>query len=309
MGKKILLFFIISVVIGLVLLFTRPDLSIPADTAKQMAAQPYSHFLKWKGNEIHYTDRGTGKTLLLIHGFGGSYYNFHEIEQKLKDHYRVINIDIPGAGLSEFKQSDEEGIDFHKEYEAYFDFLIDTLNLDSIYVIGNSLGGAMAWQLAVHHPQKVQKLVLLASAGYDLEHVIVKGAGPLRFKWIKKIVSKGVPMFMVKYFVSHPFADRSKVDTAEYKYDYVLTNREGAFASMVDVAASHQYPDTNDIKMVKCPTLIIWGKEDIIIPVDHLQRFKRDIPQAQTKIYSPCGHMPQMELPDSIFYDVRKFIN
>ena len=309
MVKKILILIIVLLLIIISLVLFRPNHSISADDAKKVAMQPHSHFLNWKGNEIHYTDRGTGKTLLLIHGFGGSFYNFHAIEAQLKDHYRVINVDIPGAGLSEFKQSGNENIDFHKEFEDYFEFLIDTLQLDSFSVIGNSLGGAMAWQVAIHHPEKVQNLILLASAGYDLEHVIKKGAGPLRYKWTKPVLEKGVPMFLIKYFVTHPFADKQKVDKEEFKYDYILSNREGSYASIIDVAASHQYPDTNDIKMVKCPTMIIWGKEDIIIPVDHLQRFKRDIPQATTKVYSPCGHMPQMELPDSIYYDVRKFIN
>ncbi|MFN8316725.1 MAG: alpha/beta hydrolase [Chitinophagales bacterium] len=68
------------------------------------------------------------------------------------------------------KQTSQD-VDFTKEYDDYFNFILDTLHLDSCYVMGNSLGGMMAWNLTVKHPSVVKKLILFNSAGYDMEAV------------------------------------------------------------------------------------------------------------------------------------------
>ena len=182
-------------------------------------------------------------------------------------------MDLPGSGLSDFNQSSQPNVIFFDQFKDYFSFLVDTLNLDSFHLVGNSLGGVMAYSIAVSMPEKVKDLILINSAGYELDKVIAKGAGPMRFKWVKPLVEKGAPMFLVKYFVTFPFADKSKVDTSEFRYDYLLTN----------------------------------SKEDNIIPVEHASKFKRDIINSQVKIYSPCGHMPQMEISDSVLIDLKRF--
>lgn len=305
--KKLLLI-IIAITFILILIITfRPSNIVSKEIAKKNGSVPDSKFLIWKGNEIHYTDRGRGENVLLIHGFGGSFYNFEALSHKLSKSYRVINIDLPGSGLSDFNQSNLPNINFFNEFNDYFSFLLDTLKLDSLHVVGNSLGGAMAYTLAERIPSKVLDLVLLNSAGYELDKVIIKGAGPMRFRWAKKLVKKGAPYFLIKYFVTYPFADKSKVDTSEFKYDYIFSNRAGNFISQINLASSHQYPDTTIIKNIKCPTLILWGKEDKIIPVYHAIKFKNDITNSLVKIYSPCGHMPQMEIMDSVLFDITNF--
>lgn len=298
--------FIFIIIIGLILFF-RPSNIVSKEIAKKDGSVADSKFLNWKGNEVHYTDRGSGDIILLIHGFGGSYYNFEVLSGKLSNNYRVINVDLPGSGLSDFNQSSQPNVIFFDQFKDYFSFLVDTLNLDSFHLVGNSLGGVMAYSIAVSMPEKVKDLILINSAGYELDKVIAKGAGPMRFKWVKPLVEKGAPMFLVKYFVTFPFADKSKVDTSEFRYDYLLTNRAGNLNCQVDLASSHQYPDTTIIKNIKCPTLILWGKEDNIIPVEHASKFKRDIINSQVKIYSPCGHMPQMEISDSVLIDLKRF--
>lgn len=304
---KIFSVLIIFIIIFILILSLRPSNIISKEIAKKEGSVADSKFLIWKGNEIHYTDRGRGEIILLIHGFGGSYYNFEALSRKLSNNYRIINVDLPGSGLSDFNHSSKPNTIFFDEFKDYFSFLVDTLNLESFHVVGNSLGGVMAYSLAVSMPEKVKDLILLNSAGYELDKVISKGAGPLRFKWVKPLVEKGAPMFLVKYFVTFPFADKSKVDTSEFRYDYLLTNRKGNLICQVDLASSHQYPDTTIIKNIKCPTLILWGKEDNIIPVEHAGKFKRDITNSHVKIYSPCGHMPQMEIPDSVLFDLKRF--
>jgi pimeloyl-ACP methyl ester carboxylesterase len=275
--------------------------------ARQVALQESSRFITWKDNTIHYTDEGSGPVILMIHGFAGSFYNFQALAEKLKDRYRIIRVDLPGMGLSDFEQSGN-GLDFYREYKDFFSKLIDSLQIDSMYVMGNSLGGSMAALVAMTFPEKVNGLILLNSAGYEMNKVIKKGAGPLRWGWFKPVLERGLPFYVVKFGVAYPFADRSKLDESELPIDYALVNREGVLTSLNNLASSAQEPDTSAFTRIKTPTLIIWGKEDVIIPVSHAEKFHRDIPNSKVKIYSPCGHMPMMEIPDNVVVDLEKFV-
>jgi pimeloyl-ACP methyl ester carboxylesterase len=306
MYKKISLLLLIVTSLTVYVLFLRKNHIVTTEEARAIALQPASKFFTWKGNDIHYTDEGQGPVLLMIHGFAGSFYNFQAVTEQMRDSFRVIRVDLPGMGLSDFHQSGE-GTDYFREYKDFFRVFLDSANVDSCIVIGNSLGGLMASLVAISFPDKVKGLVLLNSAGYDMKNVLKKGAGPLRWGWFRNLAERGLPMYAVKYSVTYPFADKSKVDPTEFPIDYALVNRKGVLTSLIDLASSGQEPDTSAFARIKTPSLIIWGKEDNIIPVDHAERFKRDLSNSQMKIYSPCGHMPMMELPDSIVADLKKF--
>jgi pimeloyl-ACP methyl ester carboxylesterase len=308
MLKKILLTTLVLLAVLVFLIYLRPNHIISKSEAKAIAVQPSSKFTTWKDNEIHYTDEGEGPVVLMIHGFGGSFYNFQAISQQLKDSFRVIRVDVPGSGLSDFAQSGSEGIQYFEEFRDFFHTFIDELGIDSFYVMGNSLGGLMASLIAEEAPDKVKGLILLNSAGYDFEKVIVKGAGPVRFNWFRHFIQRGTPEFVVRFMVTYPFADKSRFDESELPIDYALVNREGNLKCLHDMATSRQFPDTTRLQQIKVPTLIVWGGEDVIIPVEHVLKFERDIPNSRVKIYSPCGHMPMMEIPDSIAVDFRRFV-
>lgn len=215
---------------------------------------------------------------------------------------------MPGCGLSDFQQSGTEGIVYFDEFSDFFREFITHLDIDSFYVMGNSLGGLMAAHIAAEAPEQVSGLVLLNSAGYEFEKVIVKGSRLLRFKWFRPMLDKGIPKFLVKLFVTYPFADKSRFDKSELPIDYALINREGNLLHMLNMASSRQFPDTTQLMNIQVPTLVIWGGEDPIIPVEHVLRFERDIPHARVRIYSPCGHMPMMEIPDSVAEDFFHFV-
>lgn len=306
MYKKISLLLLIVTLLTVYVLFLRKNHIVTTEEARAIAVQPASKFFTWKNNAIHYTDEGQGPVMLMIHGFAGSFYNFQAVTEQMRDSFRVIRVDLPGMGLSDFRQSGD-GTDYFREYKDFFRVFMDSANVDSCIVIGNSLGGLMASLVAISFPEKVKGLVLLNSAGYDMKNVLKKGAGPLRWGWFRNLAERGLPMYIVKYSVTYPFADKSKVDPTEFPIDYALVNRKGVLTSLIDLASSGQEPDTSAFARIKTPSLIIWGKEDNIIPVDHAERFKRDLSNSQMKIYSPCGHMPMMEIPDSIVADLKRF--
>jgi hypothetical protein len=96
------IFFIAIILLITAVVFLRPSAIVSKQDAKSKLASPASHFLKWRDAEVHYTDEGKGFPILMIHGFGGSYMNFDALADAFKDSFRVIRVDLPGFGLSDF---------------------------------------------------------------------------------------------------------------------------------------------------------------------------------------------------------------
>ncbi|HUM51308.1 MAG TPA: alpha/beta fold hydrolase, partial [Chitinophagales bacterium] len=103
MFKKIFISaFIIVAAAFLFMCYGRKNLHISKETIKATYSLPNSHFIKWNNGEIHYTESGKGFPILMIHGFGGSNYDFQQLDSLLNDQYRIIRIDLPGFGMSDF---------------------------------------------------------------------------------------------------------------------------------------------------------------------------------------------------------------
>ncbi len=297
---------IISTVIAIYQVWNRQSLIISKEIVKEKLKFPASHFIQWKGAEIHYTDEGEGIPVLMIHGFGGAYTHFEDMARLMKDQYRIIRVDLPGFGLSEYP----DGYDpksFTESYQDYLRYLLGVLQLDSLYVMGNSLGGLIAWNCAVQHPDKVKKLVLLSPAGYELDEVLSPGK-ILKHEWIQKIALKGQPLWMTRSGLEEAFYKKDKVKDNVVERINLFTNREGVIPHMINVALTKDFPDTALIRNVQCPTLIIWGKEDAIIPIEHTEKFKRDIPGSQVVIFENSGHCPMMEDPEKTASQCLRFL-
>ena len=287
--------------------YGRKSLIVPKQTVIEKYAVPSSKFLNWNGTNIHYTDEGSGPTVLMIHGFGGSFMDFATLDSLIKNRYRVIRVDLPGFGLSDFPQLDENDRDYEKMYSRFFNYFLDTLNIDSMYLAGNSMGGMMSWLLAVEHPDKVKKMVLLNSAGYDMENTRKK----LKFsnEWLQTIFQRGIPEFVISGALKNIFYAKSENVSFKIKRTADFWNKEGNLPVIFALASSHDFPDTTLIRSVNCPTLIIWGKQDNLIPCAMADRFHRDIPNSREIIYDSCGHAPMIERPLDVERDVIRFFN
>ncbi len=308
MFKKFALFLIaIVALLFIYLAFGRKDLTLPKEYIKENYSLPNSHFMKWKGGIIHYTESGAGFPILMIHGFGGSNYDFKILDSLLNDKYKIIRVDLPGFGMSDFPKTDDDN--FIKIYDEYFSFLIDTLHLDSMYVMGNSLGGMMAWNLTLKHPNNVKKLVLFNSAGYDMQESL-KTANAKVFKYdiVKLMLKRGLPLFLTERGISRVFYDRSQLTDEKIKRVNELWNREGNLKHIIAMANSDKYLDSKAIKNITCPTLILWGKYDNVVLPKNAERFHHDIKNSELIIYDSCGHVPMMEKPLEVQRDVLKFL-
>lgn len=310
MKKALKIFAAVAVVIigtPLLIAALRPNLIISKAEDKARFTQPTSHFLSWRGAEIHYTDEGSGVPVVMIHGLGGSFLNWNKLRDRMKDDYRVIRIDLPGFGLSDLPQPEGDRTDYIKQYRDFMSFMLDTLHVDSVYLVGNSMGGMMSWGTAADHPDKVKKMVLISAAGYDLENVSNTAARMLKVPFVEYFLQKGFPLSFSEGNARKVFADPSKVNPEAVKNNNMMWNREGNIHAAIALASSGRFPDSSMIAAVKCPTLILWGKQDKIVPLDHAYRFKRDIKNSEMVLFDNCGHCAMIEMPDETAAAIKQF--
>lgn len=284
-----------------------PNRILSKEEVKALYTLPSSHFIQWRNGEIHYTDEGEGMPILMIHGYGGSIRNFDSITTLLKKDFRIIRVDLPGFGMSDLPADAGEGPALVKTYKDFMKFFVDSLHIDSMYVVGNSLGGWMTWEMALADTQRVKKIVLLNSAGYEMDKIANDLMPPSRIKVTKFIAKRGMPLFISKRGVQRCWHDPSKKKESSVIEANHFMNREGSIDNFLKLAESGQRPDTLLIKNIQCPALVIWGDDDKIIPYSHADKFKRDIPNNETIVYKNCGHVPQIEMPDQTAADMRKF--
>lgn len=305
--KKMVLLLILTIVsITVYALFIRKDLTLDSAYVKQKYKQPNSHFINWNGMQLHYTESGKGFPILMIHGFGGSSWDFKMLDSLLCDKYRIIRVDMPGFGLSDVPVTNN----FIKLYDDYFAFLMDTLHLDSCYVMGNSLGGLMTWNLALHFPDKVKKIVLLNSAGYDMKEAL-KSTNADRFKnpFLRMFLKRGIPKFMTNHGIQRIYYQKNVLTKEKLQRVNDFWNTKGHLQHIMNMVASDKYPNTDAIKTIQCPTLILWGKQDILLPSKYADRFANDIKNNTKIIYDSCGHVPMQERPLDVQRDVLKFFS
>lgn len=289
-------------------MFFRENLIISKEEAKRRYSTPASHFMQWRGAEIHYTDEGQGPAMLMLHGLGGNFTNFDSLAAIMKKDYRVVRVDLPGFGLSDLpEQHDSVG----ELYTAFFANLLDTLQMDSLYVVGNSLGGWMGWELAVTYPEKVKGLVLLGSAGYEIERVKsnIGRIDILQTAFFQKLTERGLPLWASERTARRMRSKWQTYNPEEVAVNNGLMNRDGNLQNMIKLANSNVLPDTAKIQQITCPTLLVWGKYDVIVPWEHTEKYKRDIATSTVLVYDTCGHIPQMEYPWRLANDIEQFLS
>ncbi|HKL40539.1 MAG TPA: alpha/beta hydrolase [Cryomorphaceae bacterium] len=292
----------------IVILFGHSD--IPLEELKSKYTLESSGFLPIDGMDVHYADEGNVEDsipVVLIHGTGSSLHTFEGWTERLKRERRVIRPDLPGYGLTgPFPDRDYS-------MESYVDFLkvfLDKLEVDQCVLAGNSLGGGIAWRFAAEHPESVHKLILIDASGYADK----AQSEPIAFEIAKIPVIKNAfkfitPRFVAKSSVENVYADKSLVteDLVDRYFD--LTLREGNRQAFVDrLAVEKDTTATRRIPSIEIPTLVLWGSEDQLIPVESARRFHADLPNDTLVILPDLGHVPMEENPEKSFAALRAFL-
>lgn len=266
-----------------------------------------SEFMELDGMQVHYRDEGTGPALVLVHGTASSLHTWDGWTEQLKGSFRVIRMDIPAFGLTGPNADNNYSID---TYVEFIDKFTSKLGLDSFLLAGNSLGGEIAWNYALAHPEKVQKMVLIDAAGYPKE-----GPIPIAFKLplipvVNKIMTKVTPKRLVKRSITQVLYNDELATDELVRRHFDLLLREGNRAAYVErvKAIWKREPGYHErIKDIQVPTSIQWGREDIWLPLEHGESFSKDIENSKLLVYSQVGHIPQEESPERTAIDASAF--
>lgn len=305
---KVIGIVLVAVLLLAILLFGHRDLSM--DTLKSKYATGPSKFREIAGMQVHFRDQGNpadSLPLVLIHGTGASLHTFEAWTEVLKSDRRVIRMDLPGYGLT------GPFPDRNYAMEHYVHFLHDflkSLGIQRCILGGNSLGGQIAWQYTLAHSNQVDKLILIDAAGYPFSSQSV----PLAFRMARTPVLKELftfitPRSVVQSSVENVYGDTSKVTQELVDRYFELSLRPGNRRAFIDrFAAKSDTTSYLKIPEICVPTLILWGVQDRLIPVENAYRFHRDLPNDTLVILNQSGHVPMEENPEESLAAVLKFI-
>lgn len=280
---------------------------IPVDELKAEFTNEESQFIDILGMPVHYRDEGSGPLLVLIHGTAASLHTWDGWVDELKNDFRIVRMDIPAFGLTGPEPTGDYSID---RYVEFLEAFASALNLESFALAGNSLGGEIAWRYALAHPQRVNRLVLVDAVGYarsegQKENLAFKLA---RTSGFKTVMSKITPRFLYKQGLLEVYGDDSKVTEELVDRYFRLSLREGNRRAFAERVIAAQVPIKGDVRNITQPTLILWGADDLWIPLDHGRNFARDIDGSQLVVYPGVGHVPMEEIPEQSAADTRTFL-
>ncbi|MFA5323040.1 MAG: alpha/beta hydrolase [Smithella sp.] len=285
--------------------------TISTDKLKAKYADSESEIIQIDGINIHYKDEGHGPVLILLHGVCASLHTWDGWTERLKGHYRIIRLDIPGFGLT--GPASDPALYKIDGAITLFEKFIDEMNLEKFYLAGNSLGGYISWKYTLKHPGKVEKLILVDSVGFqqNLPGIIALASNPL----VRPFARHVMPRFLVNMCVNQVYGDKSKV-TDELKDRYFeLMMRDGNKGGTIDVFTEfrRQCKDKNlsaGIKDLRPPTLVMWGTKDTWVPYDtEFPKWKQELPTATFIQYEGAGHTPMEEIPDETARDADLFLS
>lgn len=282
----------------------------PVEELAKVWAKPPSSFVPVNGMQIHVRDEGPRNNLtpiVLLHGTSASLHTWQGWADKLSASRRVIRFDMPAFGLTGPAPDNDYRIE---SYAKTVVAVMSKLNVERAVVAGNSLGGYVAWATAVLYPQHVDKLILVNASGFPYASESV----PLGFKiasspLLKNLVGDALPRAVIRSSLENVYSDTNKVTEALVDQYFNLTTRQGNRDAL-----AQRFVQTMPGKLAKRvseiqqPTLIIWGRDDKLIPLTLGRRFDSEISNSRLVVLDNLGHLPHEEGPEQTAKIVIEFL-
>ncbi|MDZ7754669.1 MAG: alpha/beta hydrolase [Gammaproteobacteria bacterium] len=271
------------------------------------------HYLRSADDYVHLPDitlhvRDDGlkdaPVLVLLHGLGSSLHTWEHWTESLKQQYRVIALDLPGFGLT---GPDPTG-DYGDERSIRLLLaLLERLEIKRATLIGNSLGGRIAWRFAAAHPERVDKLVLIspdgfASPGFDYQR---KPDIPA----VMQLMQFVLPKFLLRMNLSPAYADaRTVSDELVTRYHDLLLypgNRAAVVQRLQQVYLLQPQPL---LQQIRAPVLLLWGEQDAVIPISNADDYMAALAYSHVHRLPSVGHLPHEEAPQQSLLPVLEFL-
>jgi pimeloyl-ACP methyl ester carboxylesterase len=242
---------------------------------------------------LHLRDTGPrdAPVILFIHGFGSSLHTWEEWASALESRYRIVRFDLPGNGLSD---PDPEGDYSDERSHKLIVTLMDGLGLVQVGIAGHSIGGRLAWTFAARHPQRVDRLVLVApdgfaSPGFEYGRAAEVPASMALMRYV-------LPEPLLKMSLAPAYADPAVLTPALTTRYHEMMLAPGARQAML--ARMRQTVLTDPVPLlrgIQAPTLLIWGEQDAMIPFANAADYLGALPNARLSALPGVGHLPQEE--------------
>jgi pimeloyl-ACP methyl ester carboxylesterase len=261
----------------------------------------HQRWLEIGGRRVNVIELGSGPPLVFVHGLSGSWQNWLEQLPVFARDHRVVAFDLPGFGASEMPdwQISISG------YGRWLDALYEALGIAAAAVVGNSMGGFISAELAIAYPARVERLVLVSAAGLTVEHQrhdrtlavlrtldrrLAAYAGWLGTR-SETLARRPRARRMIFGLVAH----RPDLLPGPLVAEQIRGSGKAGFVPALDALTS--YPIRDRLPEIACPTLIVWGTGDWLVPVRDADEFARLIPNARKVVWPQTGHMAMLERP------------
>ena len=305
---KYLLLVIVILILGFIAFNWKNDVSV--EELKKKYANTESEFVEIDGMQVHFRDQGLATDslpIVLIHGTGASLHTWESWVNELKNKHRIITLDIPTYGLTGPNKTGDYSQDFYVNFMENF---LLKLNIKRCVLGGNSLGGSITWAFALEHPERVGKMILVDAGGYPM----VSKSVPIAFQIARMPIVGNLFKYILPYAVIekslqnvYVHDDRITPELIERYYD--LASRTGNRKAFLDrMKSSIKNDNYLKIKTLTMPTLIIWGKEDGLIPLNVAEKFHEDLPNDTMIVFKDLGHTPMEEDPMKTVKAVKDFL-
>ena len=242
--------------------------------------------------------------VILLHGFGSSLETWEPWAEILSQHFRVIRFDLPGFGLT---GADPSGNYSDTRTVQILAGLMDHLGLAQASLVGNSLGGKVAWNFAVSHPDRVTKLVLIspdgfASPGFEYDKTPDVPA-------LLSLLPYTLPRIMLRMNLTPAYADPAKLTSATLtRYWDMMRGPGDRRAMLARMSQVMLQPPAPLLRQITAPTLLLWGEQDQMIPISNAQDYLHALPNAKLVALPGLGHVPFEEDPAKSLPPVLAFL-
>ncbi|MDT8990349.1 alpha/beta hydrolase [Curvibacter sp. APW13] len=302
---------LLATVLALVLLtvavFWERDRTV-AELAPRWAQAP-SQMIEVMGMQVHIRDEGPRDDpipIVLLHGTSDSLHCWNGWVAALSPQRRVIRFDLPAFGLTGPQPDGDYSIAM---YVRFVLAVMDKLQVPRAVVGGNSLGGQIAWGVAVAAPQRVERLILVDAAGYPLQPKSVPiGFQIARLPGVRSLMEYVLPRGVIESSVRNVYGQPEKVTPELVDRFFELTLREGNRKALAQRMDQRLWGDQDKIKTIRQPTLILWGAQDRLVPLENAEKFHADIAGSQLVVFDALGHVPHEEDPQATALAVRRFL-
>ena len=269
----------------------------PAQERKE-APPTTDRFATVYGAKIHYVEAGSGHPLILIHGLADNIAVWDSVIPSLAARFRVVALDQIGFG-----RSDKPLLNYRvSTFVDFLDGFMTEVKIERASLVGNSLGGWVAADFALKHPERVERLVLSDAAGFA---ALAKTMDPRALSALRLASREDI-----RYLGSLTFRDKRFYEDVDLAFKERVTAGDSyTVGQLLDATIRGDDVLDNRLRTIKRPTLVIWGRDDKLIPLNFGERFQQEIANCRLRIIDNCGHMPQVECANEFSNAVLEFLS